>query len=198
MLTKEDLQILRSRFAAQEHEFHRGNAYLTESAIATRIEEVDPSWTLEIVSKDKRDDIYTIIVRLTIGGVFRDGVGMASALFDKNTGTTEVNEPEKSAATDAFKRAARLFGIGRYILDFPDDIKDMGALKRYLGEGKQNPYSNAPKAPTTDEWNETTAIQFANRCKAQGVNPLKVLDLKERLSEWTGTATEAFAKLPAA
>jgi len=195
MLTKEDLHILRSRFAAQEHEFHRGNAYLTESAIATRIEEVDPSWTLEIVSKDKREDIYTIVVRLTIGGVFRDGVGMASALFDSKTGTTEVNEPEKSAATDAFKRAARLFGIGRYILDFPDDIKDMGALKRYLGES--NPYNAKPAAPANDDaWTQASAGKFAALCKGKGIDPLKALNVS-KWDEWKGTYSEAVAKIAA-
>jgi hypothetical protein len=83
--------------------------YLDEEPIANRIEEVDPAWILgePIVIEDTASHV-SIKVSVTIKGVTRWGVGTEK----KNEG----NEPFKSAATDAFKRAARLFGVGRYLL----------------------------------------------------------------------------------
>lgn len=46
--------------------------------------------------------------RLTIYGVTRDGIGTASSW-----------EPSKGCASDALKRAAALFGVGRYLAQLP-------------------------------------------------------------------------------
>lgn len=147
-LTKEDLTILKAPFKATEHEFLRGFVYITEFAIVTRIEDVDPAWQFEITALDSRpttggkDQVQiTCTAALTINGVTRYGVGQAKAYetkpyTDKGTGETklteEANEAEKSAATDALKRAARLFGIGRYLLVLPDDIKNEGQLATWI------------------------------------------------------------------
>lgn len=130
-LTHEHVKQLTALFPASAHEFLQGMTYLTEHAITARIEMVDPAWTLNIYDVRQRDKTITVIVRLTICGVCRDGVGMAVIQYDK-AGLREVNEAEKSAATDALKRAARLFGIGRYLLDLPDSVKDVRSLDAYL------------------------------------------------------------------
>ena len=130
-LTPDDLTILRKPFAPNEHEFLRGFTYITEEAISNRLDDVDPSWSLEILNQAIRDNQAIVTVRLTVKGVSRDGVGMA-VIMEKGA------EPEKSAATDALKRAARLFGIGRYLLGTPEYVKDVTALAKWL---------NAPSAP---------------------------------------------------
>lgn len=163
-LTKDDLEILRAPFAPHEHEFLNDNAYITEAAITTRLEDVDPAWTFDIISMNTRhtfgyDVQVTCIGRLTICGVSRDGVGqmkvMGKTFYYEGTGNnkkkvklpeedhSETNEAEKAAATDALKRAARLFGIGRYLLSLPDWVKDENSIERYLnGDGN----SAQPKA----------------------------------------------------
>lgn len=196
MLTVDHLTTLRKPFRTEDHEFLNERAYITEGAITTRIEEVDPAWSFSILNLENRDKQIVATVRLTICGVSRENTGMASITTNKDG--RETNEAEKSAVTDALKRAARLFGIGRYLLDLPSNVVNADSMRRYLGEGKSNLYSAAPAAPTTNEWNQATAMTFAERCKALGLDPLKVLNLKEKLGEWKGTATEAFAKLPAA
>lgn len=143
------MQDLRRPFEPHEHEFLNGAAYIREDAITTRIEDVYPEWELTILDMRYRqtfgsDVQVTITVRLTIGGVSRDGVGSAKVIgkttaWANNKKTplppedhSEVNEAEKSAATDALKRAARLFGIGRYLLSLPDTVKDEASLAKYL------------------------------------------------------------------
>lgn len=156
-LTAQDLQLLQAPFAANDHEFLQGKAYITESAITRRIEAVDPAWTLEQVSLFNRSDDSTVVctMRLTIKGTWRDGVGMSSVVKMKS-GNGEANEAEKSAATDALKRAARLFGIGRYLLDLPDNVRDANSMAKYLNAAPQPPPragnpTQAPTAPQTPQ-----------------------------------------------
>lgn len=140
MLTAQDTETLRRRFKPQEHEFLQEFVYITESAIANRIEEVDPSWTFEILASYTRDNQAVVNARLTIKGVSRDGVGM-QVIMEKGK-----SEPEKGAATDALKRAARLFGIGRYLLDTPSNVRNMTDLTKWLGSNSFNTPSNSSAA----------------------------------------------------
>lgn len=150
-LTSEHLATLQRPFALNDHEFLKDLVYITEGAITTRIEEVDPAWELTGLGITHRNTFgsdvqVTVIVRLTICGVSREGVGSAKVI-GKTTAWNdaakkkmplpeeehqEVNEAEKSAATDALKRAARLFGIGRYLLALPDEVKTPETLAKHL------------------------------------------------------------------
>lgn len=135
-LTHDDLQILRGYFQVNEHLFdYDGFVYIDELAISERIEQIDPGFGLKL--RDQPHEVVitgiginiqlSVICDITIKGVTRSGVGSADVIFkqyeDKQTGdiTREaiVNQAYKSAATDALKRASRLFGIGRYLLHAP-------------------------------------------------------------------------------
>lgn len=147
-LTKQDLELLSKPFPAKVHKFLGGLPYLHEEPVGMRLDMVDPSWSWEIIKIERRanageggKDVGTVVAhgRLTVGGVSRDGIGMATIQqtnpiekekwengTKKKTGewyTNEANEAEKSAATDAFKRAFRMFGGGRYLLTIPKDEK---------------------------------------------------------------------------
>lgn len=156
-ITRELFTILAAPFAAKDHEFNRGFIYITEEAICARIEEVDFSWEWRTVETIYENDMATVIGALTIKGVTRYGTGQQLAQIDKN-GKESVGESRKGATTDALKRAARLFGIGRYLLQCPKDVKGEGTeLNRWLqtvGKGvtapSQAPHSapQRPPAPT--------------------------------------------------
>jgi hypothetical protein len=167
MLTNDDLTILRRPFKPEEHEFNRGLVYIKEDAITTRIEEVDPNWSFEILSTMQRGNQVSITARMTINGTTRDGVGMDNVLYmtdkvDPKTGEIlerrshlEANEAEKSAATDALKRCARLFGVGRYLLSMPRSIKEEKALAKWLNQ--QTPWTTPENIATLID-KITTAI----------------------------------------
>lgn len=148
-LTKDDLLTLRAPFAPDEHEFLNGNAYITEQAITTRLEDVDPNWTFDIISIINRNNIVYCVTRLTLKGVQRDGVGMSAIAYSSKDATRETNEAEKSAATNALKRAARLFGIGRYLLSLPSNVIDSRTLGNYLNGGTEKAPSQAQKPQYT-------------------------------------------------
>lgn len=155
-LTHEDVQQLTAQFDASDHEEREGRTYIREGAITRRLDEVDPSWTWELLGQPVyRDGTVTVTGRLTVNGVWRDGVGMENIRTSK-TGN-EVNEAEKSAATDALKRAARLFGIGRYLLDLGKGQKPQPQTNRQQYQQRSQQTVNK----TTGEISEDTT-QFVS------------------------------------
>jgi hypothetical protein len=140
-LTHEDAAKLNAPFDLDDHEFLRGFTYITELAICARLDTVDPAWTFEIKNIIERDSAVTVHGVLTVKGVSRDGVG-SDVIRDKN-------EPIKSAATDALKRAARLFGIGRSLVGLERNVKyDERTLKKWLENKFGKPaVTNQPTGP---------------------------------------------------
>jgi len=149
MLTIDDIKVLEEQFPVNDHKFNpRGFCYIKEASITRRLDQVDPSWEFVIVNITHRANIVTVTARLTVKGVTRENTGSQAIAYIKDS-DTESGEPEKSATTDALRRCARLFGIGRYILSFPKGIEDMNALTRHLGgnaqQQPQQPQAQAPK-----------------------------------------------------
>jgi hypothetical protein len=131
-ITGEEFAKLAAPFAAKDHEFNRGFIYIEETAICSRIEEVDFSWEWKTVSVTRENDVAIVVGALTINGITRYGTGQQVVQRDTKGGES-VGEAAKGATTDALKRAARLFGIGRYLLDCPKDVKSEGKeLNRWL------------------------------------------------------------------
>jgi hypothetical protein len=137
-LTQEDTKALCAPFAYEDHEFTRGFVYITEQAITRRLDSVDPSWDFIIIETVRDATSASVTGRLAVCGVERDGIGTQAIEYsnttDRSTGEKkplldaagnprEAGEARKGAATDALKRAARLFGVGRYLLDAPEEAK---------------------------------------------------------------------------
>lgn len=183
-ISKEQLTALKAPFHASDHEFLSGMAYLTEFAITNRIENIDPSWQFivrEVKQRkgagDKTPFSITVIADLQINGVTRSGVGQAVA-WASGSGN-EANEAEKSATTDALKRASRLFGIGRYLLKLPRNVSDTQSMANWLENQK-------PVDP--DAWNETNMRQFWNEFHGdKGLSSENILEAMgvDKLSQWT-------------
>jgi hypothetical protein len=174
-LTTEQIKELNRPFTPDEHEFLRGFVYVRERAICDRLEQIDPSWTFELKSLQVRDADCVAVGSLTVGGVYREGVGMAK-ISDKGAG-----EPEKSAATDALKRAARLFGVGRYLLDAPDERAFPAWLARLRGTNTPaDQRIQLPAGPVVNGWTREQHNTLALEAKRNDVTPeqlLKILDV---------------------
>ena len=144
-LSSDDCKALNALFPQSDHEFTRGFVYIQERAICDRLDAVDPSWCFDIKSVQVRDSDVVVVATLSLLGCVREGVGMAK-IVEKGA------EAEKSAATDALKRAARLFGVGRYLLSAPEERQFAGWLAK-LAKGDnladapvEPPRKTAPKA----------------------------------------------------
>jgi hypothetical protein len=94
-------------------------AYADARAYQDRLNEVaGADWTDEY---QVLDGGAVVLCKLTIGGVTRSDIGEADPK-DRNTAT--------SALSQAFKRAAVKFGLGRYLYDLPAQWVDYNPKKR--------------------------------------------------------------------
>lgn len=150
MITPDQSNALKDYFPVKSHEFLNGNTYITEEAITNRLDEVDPSWQFKKLEVRREGSTVTAIYCLMVCGVERDGVGMATVQLNKDK-DREVNEAEKSAATDALKRCARLFGIGRYILEMGKSVSDYRSLEQWLIQRSNVTPLNSHQEARTDD-----------------------------------------------
>lgn len=100
--------------------FKRGNklygqllAYIDARTVMERLDRLDPAWTVEhyspvVVVDSAGNEATGVPCRLTVKGVSRTDVGVPSDM-----------EPVKGAYSDALKRAAVHFGIGRELYEMP-------------------------------------------------------------------------------
>lgn len=114
MLTQEDLKKLAAPFpddviGVKAQSFNRERTkvmlvlYVQHTDVYDRLESVDPAWSMKVSDEQVRGDTTFTRVALTVKGVTRENSG-------------EGGDP-KSAVSDAIKRAAMLFGPGRYLYD---------------------------------------------------------------------------------
>lgn len=129
-LTKEEFKILCSPFDLNSHSLRDGGnglklVYLEEEPIIMRLLQVDPSYELgEPIKLEGKPENISIKISLTVQGVTRWGIGVSKL-------SSFTGEPSKDAVTDAFKRAARCFGIGLYLKQ-AKNLKNQSDLKRWL------------------------------------------------------------------
>lgn len=118
-------EALKSPFPPGEEQYRVGNTwerdgkqfgrvltYIDARAVFDRLDAVvgPGNWSSELIPVERTAGAY--LCRLTVLGVTKTDVGQAGA---------DEGEKEKSGASDAIKRAAVQFGIGRYLyeLDLP-------------------------------------------------------------------------------
>lgn len=144
MLTKEQYDFLSAPYPVEDIEFLRGFAYVRERAINIRLSEIDPSWDYRIVSYEYRSPIHVVcMVEIKFAEIVRGGIGE-----QKNEGNNPKElDVAKGAETDAFKRAARKFGVGLYLTELPDYVKDETTYKAWY---QRQPH-NAPKPSQNGE-----------------------------------------------
>ncbi|SMB93597.1 single-stranded DNA-binding protein DdrA [Deinococcus hopiensis] len=107
-------------------------AYVDARAVQDRLDAICPDgWTFEI-EVISGTTTPTVKGRLTVLGVTREDIGEAG---EGDYGTL------KAASSDALKRCAVQFGIGRYLYDLPKQWADWNDAKR-----------EASPAPELPEW----------------------------------------------
>jgi hypothetical protein len=185
-ITKDEFAKLSAPFAAKDHEFNRGFIYIEETAICARIEEVDFSWEWKTVEVTRESDVAYVVGALTINGITRYGTGQQVIQRDAKGGES-VGEATKGATTDAMKRAARLFGIGRYLLQCPKSVTNYGAeLDKWL-KSIAREQSAVPAAPAPVHSKAADLIPAANT-----TGDMLRVDDAERFPRFLAWAQKAF------
>jgi hypothetical protein len=78
--------------------------YVEWHTVADILDRLAPEWSYSIRGLQQVGDLIAVTAAITINGVTREGVG---------TGTAGSETGIKKAESDALKRAARMFGVGR-------------------------------------------------------------------------------------
>lgn len=182
-ITREEFNKLAAPFTAKDHEFTRGFIYIEETAICSRIEEVDFSWEWKTISVTRENDVAIVVGALTINGITRYGTGQQIVQRDAK-GNEANGEAAKGASTDALKRAARLFGIGRYLLQCPSTVKDYGpGLNSWLSsmaKGQAAPQIQEPvNAP---HWSLDTATMDRLYKRAYDDHKMALVDVQRAIA----------------
>lgn len=146
---REILERLTEPFALDEIKFKaqtvKGNramatAYLDARAVEDRLDEVlGLDWSDEYAVLADGSVACRLTVRLPEGPVTREDVGSTSDQPD-------AGDRMKAAFSDALKRAAVKFGIGRYLYRLPKQWLDYDPVKKQLlGQAKLPPWALPPK-----------------------------------------------------
>ncbi len=194
-LTNEILEQLRKPFPASKISFkcqtkpnEKGNslvvAYIDARDVMERLDEVaGPDWSDRY---EKAGTAKGLVCYLTVCGVTRADVG-----DDDNE-----NEAVKSAYSDAFKRAAVKFGVGRFLYDLPKmwgKAKPMGKsfiledgelerLRRMVDEALS---SRKPASPPASSGAPRTSVRSGAPAKVAPVKHMldEAAELRKRHSE---------------
>lgn len=86
--------------------------YIEWHSVADLLDEAAPNWSYTIRNLQMIGDLIAVTAAITINGITREGVGTGPA--GNETGI-------KKAESDALKRAARMFGVGRDLYKDSDE-----------------------------------------------------------------------------
>lgn len=78
--------------------------YVSHPDVQARLDEIDPAWSCHAIEQREIGETVYVRMRLTVKGISRENVG-------------EGDQP-KAAFSDALKRCAMNFGVGRYLYDW--------------------------------------------------------------------------------
>jgi hypothetical protein len=196
ILTQADLKILKAPFPkeslgvkVQSTSKDRTRAllvlYLQHTDVQDRLEMVDPAWTTEVINEERVGDTVYVRIRMTVKGVSRENVG-------------EGNDP-KAAYSDALKRAAMLFGIGRYLYDSPTVWAEYNESRdRFRQWSIQDYEKNIKGSYVTPAPAQVAAQPPAEPREAREIStPSRPEARSENRSEAPGLTTKAPASSPA-
>lgn len=167
--------------------------YIQHTDAYARIEQVDPAWSCMVLREENGADWTTVRMRMTVKGVSRENTGEGQDL--------------KSAYSDALKRCAMLFGVGRYLYASESVWVPYNEKEDYYRKWTMADYQRssrpAPKipAPSPVKPREIASNPFVNpparSRQALGTEifkTVKALNLTdEQLGDWTH---ELYQKLP--
>jgi hypothetical protein len=147
-ITQAQQRLLDMPFPLSAHGFVNGQVYLRKDAIRTRLNGVDPAWTMtqpQLVSES--GDVVMYAAGLAVCGVLRWGLGTGiiqqlEPRRGKNPGelvdpspfeiARTVAHAHKKATGDVIARAAIEFGVGLYLKRVPKGTNDVEKLEKWL------------------------------------------------------------------
>ena len=130
-ITPDEINALYAPLPLSEHSIREGHktssgkiqwfVYVDRPTVQRRLDELFPGeWEFIYLDSDTSDEVTTVYAGIAIRGLRRDFNGTGKPRRSRNSDEEGIDENSpKSAMTDAFRRAASLWGIGAYLWDSP-------------------------------------------------------------------------------
>ena len=138
-------QLLEQTFSQEEIKQREGSfgqtlAYVSGHTVIQRLNDAfESAWSFEIVSHEIYKDEVTVIGKLTAEGIIKSQFGSSRITRARETGESiSLADDLKSAATDALKKCATLFGVGLHLYA---DKPSTAASTSQKGNGGDNSQS---------------------------------------------------------
>lgn len=119
-----NLEVLTRPFEAGQIRQREGRGgkmldYIETHAVITRLNEAfGGAWSFEVAEYKSMEGEVVVQGRLTAGGQIKEQFGSAAVARNKETGKPIcIGDDLKSAASDALKKCATLFGVGLHLYD---------------------------------------------------------------------------------
>jgi hypothetical protein len=140
-------------------------AYVETHAVIARLNEVsDFDWSFEIMRHEVLADEVIVLGKLTVDGIAKMAFGGSSVTRDGKGKDVSLADDLKSAASDATKKCASLFGVGL-------ELYGGGPAAAASGASEQR----APRAEDRLTSRQLAALQAACRRKGWSSNNLTAL-----------------------
>jgi len=202
-LTKEIREKLSSPIPTDEIEFKpqvtRGDkalmvAYVDARWVAERLDEsANGDWSFEWENLGLLGDRIAIKGILTVCGVTREDVG-------EHEMNSSGIDPYKSAVSDALKRAAVLFGVGRELYRMESEWVGWDEQKRRVKDGEvERLRAKLKQKPVHWTQDEARVEKFYAWCFGKTLTNAQANDILKiaKITDYKGTAQEAAAAIEA-
>jgi hypothetical protein len=177
MMSAADLKILKGAFPKEKlgvkvQSFSKDRTramlvlYLQHTDVQDRLEQVDPAWSSEVILENQIGNAYYVRLRLTVKHVSRENVG-------------EGGDP-KAAYSDALKRSAMLFGVGRYLYEsqvvWTEYNEDRDRFRQWSIEDYDAALNKSERKTSTPAPKYTPAVRPGLTRAAVGIKPREELN----------------------
>ena len=172
--------------------------YLETHIVIQRLNDsFDGNWSFEIVSHEKIGEEVVVLGRMTAEGITKQQFGGSNIARAKSTNEIIcIGDDMKSAASDALKKCATLFGIGLHLygeLIPSDDVSDKedNTDKPTSKDDKDKPKTNMENMTGNLGNNLITKEQLAQIKKLRTQHKLSVEDVQDKCKRMFGTTDVA-------
>lgn len=164
--------------------------YLETHAIITRLNEAfDGAWSFDVMENRILDNEVVVHGRLTAGTTSKSQFGSSEVVRRKNDGEpVSIGDDLKSAASDALKKCATLFGVGLEL------YHKGGGIERPTKAQLDRIEELTKNYAISDEDRKTVEETIAKMTRAEATQLIEFLELKIKAVEDTGKGKKVAGK----
>jgi hypothetical protein len=174
------IDVLNRPFRQDQIKTRRGRSgtsldYVEGASVIRRLNDAfDHDWSFEVLEHRLTDNEAIVVGRLTALGFSKTQFGCSSIVKSKKDGSPiQLGDDLKSAATDAMKKAASLFGVGLHLW-LEDEGRSVAEPAKKREYGKAQP-AKPTKAPMTKPTHRISDTYKPDKATEKQINAISAI-----------------------